>query len=193
MDLSDHALTTLDPVKTELDIDLDDPKWDDYLTRLINAASEDIEGYCRRGFKKEKQTDKLDGNGRQKLIVPHFPIITINSIKINDVALDPDEYEPLDDKSGRLFRKKYWPKGTRNIEIDYEAGYVLPQSDDSRTLPYTIEDACIITVVTRYHEKGNNQNITQEKVEGMTKQMKKWNIPPQAAEKLRQYRLGKMA
>jgi len=51
MALSAHALTTLAAVKDFLKIDNTDSQYDGLLERMINAASEAIEGYCQRSFR----------------------------------------------------------------------------------------------------------------------------------------------
>jgi len=162
MPLSSHALTTLAEAKTYLKLNVTD--YDSTIERLINAASEAIEKYCNRHFEKAIYTEWYKGHGRQLLLLNQFPIVSVTSVTIDGSAYTEGEDNDftIDSEAGMLFRAVGWPGNRyyggltqdpmarrRNIKVVYEAGYVLPKDvspETPRTLPYDLEQACLLLV-----------------------------------------------
>ncbi|MEN6325793.1 MAG: hypothetical protein ABFD18_06265 [Syntrophomonas sp.] len=155
MSLSQHALTTVDAVKEYLKIAINDTDYDKTIERQINAISEAIENYCIRHFEKAEYTEKYSGNDKDYLRLNQYPVNLITYIKVLDTEIDSTLYDYLND-SGILYNQDIWPSGKRNIEVNYDAGYVLPKDEDgeiSRTLPYDLEDACIEMVAAKFNQR----------------------------------------
>ena len=156
MTLSDRALTTLANVKLWLGIDIGDTSQDDLLEELINIISDSVQNFIDRDLGLKNYNEHINGSGSSLINTKNYPITTINEIKVNGIVLESDEYELTSDdaKRGQIYREFGWNrKGTcaglnndfgrqlRNINIDYDAGYVLPvdPQTEQRTLPYDIE------------------------------------------------------
>jgi uncharacterized phiE125 gp8 family phage protein len=168
MPLAENALTTLTAVKEYLKITSTDK--DGLFERLINSASDAIEKFCDRKFKKrEYANEKHKGNNRQLLRLNHYPIVSVSSVTVNGNTYTQNvdfELDEEDAEAGMLFREEGWPASNyvggltqdptarkRNIKVTYTAGYVLPKDDDAqdpRTLPYDLEQACILLVQYYY-------------------------------------------
>ena len=159
MALANNALTTVATVKNFLGII--DSELDDNIEFLINSSSQTIENICSRKFAKQQYVEKYRANDSQILQLNNFPIITINSLKVNDGEIsdyaltDSDKLKGCIVYDNSIFISKWIVSSVlttdryrkmRNIEVDYEAGYVLPKDDlnpDPRTLPYDLETLCI--------------------------------------------------
>lgn len=116
----------------------------------IDMVSTAIIGHCGRRFgvlqavatpegPDQVPTEWHRGNGRQELLTRHWPIISVESVKINDQAVTDYRVIPQLAAEGRLFRRLGWPpEGSSissiasqidwslldyNIEIAYTAGY----------------------------------------------------------------------
>lgn len=181
MTLPSNALTILDTVKD--DLDLAGSTRDARLTRMIAAASDAIEAYCQRPFGKATVTEKYQPSGTPLLCLNRTPILSITQVKYDGAVIDADSYE-IEDAAAGLLRKKYgvWPAadlavggsasqdgvpgtGRKLIEVTYVGGYVLPKdatNETPRTLPYTIEQACLMTVTQLAWKKGRDLSITNE-------------------------------
>uniref|UniRef100_UPI002FDB2840 hypothetical protein n=1 Tax=Anaerospora hongkongensis TaxID=244830 RepID=UPI002FDB2840 len=143
-----------------------DTSVDEILTMLINASSVEIAGFCQRVFKLDSYTEYYQGDGDKRLLVDNYPIIAVESVKIGDEELTAGQYRRKD-KAGILEYRPCWPKG-KEIEIEYTAGYVLPQDaiDEEeemplQTLPADIEMACMELVSIAYNKRGS-EHLTVE-------------------------------
>lgn len=132
-------LTTLDRFKKHLGVE--DDSQDDMYTMYILAASQAIENYCRRSFKRQVYSEVVEGSGSPFLILRNFPVYS-------GTAFLPDnrvvELKPSED--GMMFSVDRWPVEIRSVNVTYEAGYVLPidATDElPRTLPEAVEVACL--------------------------------------------------
>ena len=103
---------------------------DDALASLVadlnEQASETIDLYCGRDFGlHEAVTEKHDGNGREKIRLDGFPVVSVTSVTLGGAALTEDtDYAILDD-TGILERIDYgvWTTGKRNLTVVYTYGY----------------------------------------------------------------------
>lgn len=153
MAIADNALMTLADLKSLSGIDSADTSNDGKLQFLINAASQEIENVLGRKLKKAQYTERMKGNNRMTIQVKNYPLLEIESIKINGSAVNESDYSF--NASGIIegFRP-WWSTGlttgisnltvqrSNNIEIAYTAGYVLPKDAttlEPRTLPYDLE------------------------------------------------------
>ncbi|OXL83175.1 hypothetical protein BCV73_08860 [Paenibacillus sp. SSG-1] len=147
-------LTTLAKAKSLIGLDIPDED----LKTLLMVSSQFIEEYCRRKFKKQTYSVKVDGLKGGFIRLPNYPVHTISADVDGDIL---DGIEALDD--GILYRSDGWPVGIRTISITYMAGYVLPEEAteaNPSTLPETIEYACILLAKHLQREHG----VTSERV-----------------------------
>lgn len=174
------ALTTLDLVKAELGIALATTTYDTVIERQILAASQAIENYCGRKFRKETLTEKYAGTGTQRLLLERTPVVSITSIEDDGSEIDADTYEIEDADAGIVWGESSWTRrgrtigiaadfvpgtGQKLIEVAYSGGYVLPgDSVGTRNLPYDIEEAAIITAVSLYRARGADRRVAAESV-----------------------------
>ncbi len=134
MPLAENALTTLEAVKSYLNIDWSQTVDDEKLEGLINACSTAIEDYCKRKFKEQTLTEEYDGTGNKYLLLDQYPVKSITSVAIDDITIDPTGYK-INKKTGNLIRKNsYWVKGDINITVTYTAGLT--------EIPAPLELAC---------------------------------------------------
>lgn len=83
----------------------------------------------------------FDGNDRDKLVLPQYPINSVTTLRINtiEIAVRGDVFDTgyvIDKKRGILMLAGYlFTSGLRNIEVVYNAGY--------STIPEDLEHACI--------------------------------------------------
>jgi len=142
MELAENALTKPENLPDHLIIQLE--KYSE-LERLINVATEKIENYCNREFKKDTRTEKYEGKYSNWLMLKNWPVHEVEWIKYHGEEID--DYEV--NENGQIFRSSSWKKSGAdqkyNIEVKYEAGFILP-GEENRDLPVQIEQACILLV-----------------------------------------------
>ena len=137
MELLDDALTTIEKVCRELDLDhlsLTDQQEEDIILS-INVATEKIAAYCNRSsFSFQEYTHTVEVLG-DKLVLPVYPVTEIIEI---DPSIDFDEdFQQLD--KGIVFLDD---PGEGLHKVTYTAGWILPGNVE-RNLPYTIEMAAV--------------------------------------------------
>lgn len=154
--LRTNALTTLEALKQMLGLDPDDTSSDDILVRLINQASASIERALGRKLRRSTYTQQLKGTGNQYLLVENYPIIEVEYIKQAGEIIDPGLYDITEQgRAGVIYKDDGWTyygypyglagdaiTGSRNIEVRYTAGYVLPweaTEENPTTLPADLE------------------------------------------------------
>lgn len=155
-------LTTVKRAKKALGIDESDTEQDFSLDLALAAASNAIERECNREFELKTYKQRLDGSGTQFLRLRNFPIQTVSGVKEGEKVIAESVYE-IESENGMLFKRYCWPCGTRNIEVEYTAGYVLPSDtagSAEATLPRNYELACILLAQTLMQTPG----VTSERV-----------------------------
>ncbi|MEK4196667.1 hypothetical protein NYE59_26620 [Paenibacillus sp. FSL L8-0323] len=155
-------LTTLKRAKSALGIMEGDTEQDFSLQIALEAASNAIERECNREFELKTYTQRLDGSGTQFLRLRNFPIQTVSEVREAGKVIADDSYE-IEGENGMLFKRYCWPYGTRNIKVEYTAGYVLPSDvagAAESTLPRNYELACILFAQTLMQTPG----VTSERV-----------------------------
>lgn len=123
---SDVAVTDRD---TDADTDEDD--LDLLIDELNEIASETVEDYCDRDFTKTSETVKLDGNGRKSMRLPGYPVISIDTLKIDDETIDASDYRVRDnpardkDRNGGILemKERTLPDLWEVVEITYTWGF----------------------------------------------------------------------
>lgn len=159
--MADSDLTTAQAAADLLGVSAADAR----LQRLISAASEAIRRHIDRPqlHYGAAIVEKLAGYaGQVRLYLSTVPLISVASIVLPDgTTLDPAEYTVEDLPTAALYRAEGWPftglcEGgvlygeARTIVATYAGGWVTPAQSGTRTLPYDIEEACLVTVSTMY-------------------------------------------
>jgi hypothetical protein len=155
-------LTTVKRAKRALGLDESDIEQDFILEIALSAASQAIERECNREFELKTHRQRLDGSGTQFLRLRNFPIHSVSVVRHDRNSLADDAYE-IEPENGMLFKPHCWPVGTRNIEVEYSAGYILPSDTEGApeaTLPRNYELACILYAQTLMQTPG----VTSERV-----------------------------
>lgn len=177
-------LITLALVKSFLDISV--TTFDTILNFLITSASDAIVDYCQREFAEETLKETIEGTSMTTIMLARTPIIEVSGISVDGVALDlvNDIVSIKDAKSGMLYRGTgFWeyrfgvpglielersPDAGKPIwEFTYTAGYSLPSfttPGDGDTLPGTVQQAALDTVISWYKSKDRDQSIQSERI-----------------------------
>jgi hypothetical protein len=173
--LDPYALTTVGNAKQHLGIMPADTTQDDILTRMINAASQKIEHYCDRKFKKRQYTEFYDGRGNDRMLLRNWPCDKPtelwddpgNEFTSSTNLIDPADFVVEQSSDGGigivLVNGLRFSRGNQNVKVVYDAGY--------SAVPYDIEDACLFAVEFLYtmkqdrrigvSSKGKNGESTQ--------------------------------
>lgn len=128
MTLESNALVTLARQKTYMLEESSDH--DTILEMLINGVSSFFDLFADRTTLREQAYSNvlLDGNGKNRLYVPDFPINSITALEESDVALteDTDFYVYSRYNQGYLKRNgDNWLEGHKNIDLSYSAGFKI--------------------------------------------------------------------
>lgn len=168
MGLEPNALTTYATVKAELG--LTDDTQQAFIERQINIASQRIENYCSRKFKKQTYTlENYEGTGGLYLLLTNFPVTEVTKIVIDDTEYDVSDFK-IDYAKGIIYFEDVFSasgvcEGISNfsnkillsIQVTYTAGYVLPNDAGTRNLPYDLDQCCVDEVVSKYEQKGTKK------------------------------------
>ena len=151
------SLTTVDDLKTFLQIASSDTSEDTRLEELLDGVEWAVESFTKRRFASRSYTEYHDGNGRQLVVLRNRPVTAITSVKVDATGyygngtnafaastawtigtdytpknLTADEDNPglLIALKGSMFDGRgVWPEGIGNIEVVYTAGYQTIPSD----------------------------------------------------------------
>lgn len=184
MALAPNALTTVATLEAALKLTpgTDTPT----LERLIAVASDAIEGFCGRTFRQATVNESRAGSGARELYPEHQPVTALTVALVAGQDVRADVRVAAD--GSHLWLRAGWPRAEgmgvsyaggdvvvpgyeqQNVELEYVAGYVLPQAGATRTLPYDLEHACIIAASTMYQRQGQDENVSGEAVGGASVQ-----------------------
>lgn len=198
--LASNALTTLAALKDELGISVS--TFDDRCTRYINVASQAVEEYCRHSFGKAVITgERYAPSGTLRLVLEKTPLLSIEQITIGEgdgpEVLDAGDYYIEDAAAGIVTRNAIWRPndlairyapsqdpvpftGPKIIRVNYTAGYVLPNDGGTRSLPYDLEEAALVTAVSIYRSRGADRRVQAESL-GDASVTYRQNVPAQGA------------
>ena len=172
MALKSNALTDLAIAKEHLEIPVLDTTQDTKVERFINTASEYFESYTNRKFITQTYTEYQDGRNSNRIMLCHYPItggpadgatkpellIDGGSVFLASSAVDVTNYfvDAFSDSELVLIGcNGYFPRGTRNIKVIYEAGLGTVLADD---LPSDLVNACLDYVLWSY-DRLNDRRI----------------------------------
>lgn len=175
MALIDKALTTLERVKTKLEIGTTD--YDTTLELIINEVSNYVEIFCKRKFLAQDYTELYNGNDiRQALFLRQLPVNSITSFQYRSgavsnpvwVDIDADSYEQ-DELLDALTIYTPLPSGRNNIKVVYNAGYKIDfaniTNESLHNLPLDLTMACESLVAKAFNMR-KSQGKASESFEG---------------------------
>jgi len=143
------------------------PETNTLIDNLINAVSARFESYCDRKFKSREYTEYHDGGGHSVLYPDQYPITSISGIYddsnwswAESSKIDSTQYRIVGDNS-IVF------KSTANVMGDYRQNIKLIYTAGYSTLPYDLENACILEIMRamgrledlEVSEKRSNENL----------------------------------
>lgn len=212
-DLAANALTNILAAEGELGIATGTE--DDTLSRLINVVSAQIENFLGRKIYYEASIEEtMAGHGTMFLVVERKPLLSIASISYDGDAVASDQYEIQDADAGLIYGLAPWKMtgpavsgitqdpfpgyGRKLYTVTYAGGWVTqPQVDDdgnlTRSLPYDIEDACLMAIATRYRSIGRDRSVASESLLSWSAKYRDGTVgssglPPEAEQILSAYR-----
>lgn len=191
-------LVLLDDVKSFLHMPESNTDDDKLIQLLITAFSRYV--LNRTGQTSFKQvntyTEYYDGNGRQKMFLRNYPIVSITSLIIGSYSVpqSQDTVSPgfyiEDTRKSVAFR--YSPNwmlpqlnqglfpysfvtGQGNIQVTYTAGY--------QSVPFDLQEACLEAIATNYRRKDwidlMSRSVSIQGGAGTTT-FRSWELPPHA-------------
>lgn len=185
--LQNNALTTLDAVRRELEIADDDDSQDERLCDLINAWSDWAERLTGRTFGIADYTEFYAGTDSQTILIRNYPVTEVVSVTAisetngssSSTLIEADTYRLEGER--RLFRNRGWTESSfvrgmtpypifssKNLEIVYTGGYVLPNDanppERPRTLPHDLERAVINMISIDESQRGTSKGLSSFKI-----------------------------
>lgn len=132
--MSLNYLFTLQECKDYLSIGDHDyvvsPEYDNVIDQKRNAAFRRIASYLDYDFLSKEHTETYNGSGNKELYLNNRPITSVSSVVIDDA----DVTDQVAFENSYLYMTSIFPKGWRNIEVVYTAGYT------STSMPADIKD-----------------------------------------------------
>ena len=142
-------LTSLPAVKVYLGIPLDQTEDDALLQSLITGVSVGIQNWIGRDLSVKQYTDKIDGNGKNRVMFPAWPVTAVAAVMVNGrnipAATSFEGYGYRFDETMLILNCDCFHKGSRNVELAYTAGYT--------TMPADIAQVCSKLVGAKYKER----------------------------------------
>ena len=132
------------------------------LAFLVDAASAAVRVWCGRNFALETVRETFRTRDRNKFTTTRWPIVSIDTITVDDEDVDPDTIDVNMD-AGLLQFERPVHRGA----ITYTAGYELPFDGDGGTLPSDIEYATIMLVRQWWHAAERDPMLRSDSVDGV--------------------------
>lgn len=176
-----RALTTVERLKAEVgDLGVTDAR----LEVAIGRATAQLERWCGRVFARETVREVQHLSVGCSLWLQRAPVLEIESITINDVELEANDYELVDPEHGQVAMQLtvasdlgmslgyelgggmpygYRRETTHRVEIEYTAGWVLPP-DDEADLPADLEGACVELVRQSIDQQSKPAGLQSERL-----------------------------
>ena len=142
-------LTSLPAVKVYLGIPLDQTEDDALLQSLITGVSVGIQNWIGRDLSLKQHTDKIDGNGKNRIMFTAWPVTAVVAVVVNGrdipAATSFEGYGYRFDATMLILNGECFHFGHRNVELTYTAGYA--------TMPADIAQVCSKLVGGKYKER----------------------------------------
>jgi uncharacterized phiE125 gp8 family phage protein len=186
MALDENALITWSKLKSLFGITSDGEQG--HYEDLINAASAVANRYTGRRLASRQYTEQLDGLGDNLLMLPEYPIQSVDSVYVDpqrNFAVDTEitDYLLYEDFGG-LWHDGGFPAGRKNVKITYTAGF------PSDGVPEDLQSAVAEIVAwmdSRMNESGVGVGIRRVEGPGGGQTEYEMTIPLAAQRKLDHY------
>lgn len=170
-------LITLEEFKSYIELDTNDD--DDTLMILINGVGDFLKTYLGRVIEyTEHIWEYFDGNDiKDCIFLANYPVGTISEFSHTSdpfgdspewIDFNTDQYL-LDNDKGILYIKATYP-GTRNIAVEYDAGY------ETKDIPAPLKVAALKLTAALYNKK-RSDGYSLEEVAGARIQWDKFLTP----------------
>lgn len=151
---------------------------------LINQASSLCEARTDRKLAAQPLDMIFDGTGKDTLLLPEYPIVSVTSVHIDATRQWGAEDEVTDyykdDSLGILFRDSGWGWVRRSVRVQFTAGH--------ETVPEDLKEACLeIVLWLAPRQKAGSVGLRGTKVDGQEHELE-ITIPLHAQQVLRSYR-----
>lgn len=143
-------ISLLTPYEARLGLNLlstSDANLDDMLELLVRWSSDEISTLTGRDFAKETLVETIreinwDCN---KIWLSHFPVVSIDEVKVGDTVMIEDTDFALDEDAGKIIRLNgtMW---SDTVEVTYTGGFDLPFE-----APPALQQAAILLVREAYY------------------------------------------
>ena len=157
MSVAASSLITAAQFKTYLGPEYSGTLNDSLFELLIDSVSEVFNSRTGRMLAKTTHTDQyFDGNGKQDLFLPNYPVISITSIYEDGVLLtEGEDGDYVVDYAGGVVSRVRgtWLRGRQTIKITYAAGYVVQGASPvagETALPADLKLGCMMQVAREW-------------------------------------------
>lgn len=144
-------MITLTQLKSFLSISLSETSKDALLEGFINDATSELNSLCSRKLDYMSHTEIINGTGGITLVLNNYPVSEVEKIEIlngdvwENLFVSPDTFSNsaiLLKEVGiiKLLKSYTFPKGERNISVNYSAGYKWADEWKAGTA-YEIDDS----------------------------------------------------
>lgn len=172
----DKALTTVQRVKDRIGIATGVTGHDVLLARIINSATDFIEGSLNRNLKKATYTEEvysIKNDFQKDLFLKNFPVVTLTKLQYasgtpsNKTWIDyiADDYEIDSKEMGSVKVYGILPKGVNTVRATYDAGYLIDFTKAGdltyHNLPADLTDLCERMVVKVFKKRDNEGKDTE--------------------------------
>lgn len=172
-----YALTTVARAKLYLGITTSAD--DTLIERLIDVATDTIESFCGRRFKKTTYTDELyDGTGGDSLVLKQYPVVAGQAFTLNERAgsdnvsnfstLSSNIYFVKNDRGIVQFSSGIFLPYPQRYKITYTAGYDFDNTTPGATAESVglgdLEEACWQLVGNAYSDRKHNDAVASESI-----------------------------
>ena len=170
------ALVSLEEFKQRIGVEHD--RRDDFFLSVIEGVSAAVEAYIGRSLWAADYVERYDGNGKDRIILDNYPVLSVSSVKINGADVGGWDFA-----NWLLMRPEGFTRGLRNVEVSYRAGYEY--------MPADIREAVMIIAMQRVNEiesRGAQSKTLAGESVSFSAFPEMGGMPPSAFSMLREYR-----
>lgn len=174
-------LTTLAKVKEWLGTTV--AAQDALIGRVITAVSARIVQETQQPIVKTTWALRFNGNGRQRLILPYQPVVSVASVSIDGYVIPA----AVNQRNGWFFdgNSVYFDgyamtRGVRNVAVTFDAGY--------EAVPLDIEQACIELCALAIKKDRADPGVTSKSLAGESISLIATEMPAHVADIINSYR-----
>lgn len=175
---SGHDLTTPGLVALKLGLDAGDTSLLARIEPLIPEVSDEIARSCGLpfGLARQTYTETLAGQGDRYIVLSQRPIVSITSITYDGTAVAGDDYRIASPTGGLLSHTDGWwqpglwgySNGDPLYTVVYVAGYILPGTGATETLPPAIRRVATELVAAAFSSSGRERGVVETRMGDLT-------------------------